>query len=248
MDTEVKALDIAKMIDVSLLRPDMPPQEVLAGCRLAREYDCISVCVKPCDVSLSFEALKGSDVLTTTVIGFPHGSNVTEVKLKEAGIAIDQGCAEIDVVLNIGRLKGGDNAYIEEEVKAITDYAHGKGAVVKIIFENAYLTEEEKIKACEICVKAGVDFVKTSTGYAGGGATIPDLKLMRSHCPEPIAIKAAGGVRSLEAALMVLAVCGSGCRFGCTRTDQIMKDARAAEAAGTLTLPDPAGLTAFPQG
>jgi len=240
----IKATDIADMIDVSLLRPDMPLAEVLAGCALAREYACVSVCVKPCDVAASYEALKGSAVLTTTVIGFPHGSNVTEAKLKEIELAIDQGCAEVDVVQNIGRVKGGDFAYVEDELQQIVDYAHSRGTIVKIILENAFLTDEEKRKSCEAATRAGADFVKTSTGYASGGATIADLKLMRGAIAPDMQLKAAGGVRSLAAALMVKAVGGS--RFGCTRTEQIMADARQWEAEGRLIVPEPESLTEFP--
>jgi deoxyribose-phosphate aldolase len=224
----------------------MTAEEVVSGCMLAREYDCVSVCVKPCDVESAYKTLEGSNVLTTTVIGFPHGSNLTEVKLKESELAIDQGCAEIDVVQNIGRVKGGDFDYVAKELRAICDYAHSRNVIVKIILENAYLTTEEKVTSCRISEESGADFVKTSTGYANGGATIADLKLMRSTCSPSVRLKAAGGVRSLEAALMVKAVGGS--RFGCTRTEQIMKDARQLEAEGKLILPDPALIEVFPQG
>ena len=206
------------------------------GCLLAKEYDCATVCVKPCDVEISMEILRDTDVLVTTVIGFPHGSNLTEVKLLEAELAIKQGCKELDLVLNIGRLKSGDYDLVENDIRAVCDAAHRSNVIVKVIFENFYLTDDEKIKACQICERAGADFVKTSTGYAGGGATIPDLKLMRSNCSDKIRVKAAGGVRTLDSALAVRSV---GCeRFGATATKAIIEDARKRENEGTLTLPE----------
>ena len=234
--SKVTAKEIAKMIDHSLLKPEMTRQEVVGGCLLAKEYDCATVCVKPCDVVLAEETLRGSDVLVSTVIGFPHGSNLTAVKLVETEIAIAQGCKELDMVLNIGRLKSGDYDLVEEDIRAVCETAHRHGVIVKVIFENFYLSDEEKKVACELSERAGADFVKTSTGYAGGGATIHDLKLMRANCSESVAIKAAGGVRTLDAALAVRAV---GCvRFGATTTKKIVEDARLKEQEGTLQIPD----------
>jgi deoxyribose-phosphate aldolase len=241
---KTSAHDIAKMIDHSLLRPEMTRQEVVDGCLLAKKYDCATVCVKPCDVEIAYEVLKDTDVLTTTVIGFPHGSNLTEVKLKEAEIAIAQGCKEIDMVLNIGRLRSGDNELVEKDIKAVCDYAHSKGVIVKVILENAYLTDEEIARACKLCEKAGADFVKTSTGYAKSGATIPNLKLMRKTCSPKIRIKAAGGVRTIAAALAVRAVGGS--RFGATATAKIVEDAMRMEKEGTLIVPDADSVTELP--
>jgi len=235
-NTKITAMDIAKMIDHSLLRPDMTRQEVIEGCQLAKEYDCATVCVKPCDVDIAMDVLKDTDVLVTTVIGFPHGSTLTEVKVMEAKIALAQGCQELDMVLNFGRLKSGDYDLVENDIRAVCDIAHSFNVIVKVIFENFYLTDDEKINACQICERAGADFIKTSTGYAGGGATIPDLKLMRSNCSEKIRIKAAGGVRTLDGALAVRAV--GGVRFGATATKKIIEDARLREKEGTLVLPD----------
>jgi len=231
-------MDIAKMIDHSLLKPEMTRQEVIEGCLLAKEYDCATVCVKPCDVEAAMEVLKDTDVLVTTVIGFPHGSNLTEVKVMEAELAIKQGCEEIDMVLNIERLKSGDYDLVEKDVHAVCEVAHRSNVIVKVIFENFYLTDDEKIKACQICERAGADFVKTSTGYAGGGATIPDLKLMRSNCSDKVRIKAAGGVRTLDSALAVRAVGVE--RFGATATKIIVEDARLREKEGTLIVPEDA--------
>ena len=240
---KLKAQDIADMIDQSLLNPAFTLDDVRHGCEVAMEYKCVSVCLRPCDILFAKEILKGSDVLLTTVIGFPHGSNPTEVKVAETKLVVDQGCVEVDVVLNIGRLLSGDYDYVEKDLKAVVDAAHEKNALVKVIFENAYLTDEQKIKACEICTKVGADYTKTSTGYAPSGATIHDLKLMRSHTPASMKLKAAGGVRTLNDALLVKAVGGS--RFGCTRTETIMADARAREAAGTLVLPEITDETEF---
>ena len=150
------------MIDHSLLKPEMTRQEVVEGCLLAKQYDCASVCVKPCDVEIANEILKDSDVLVTTVVGFPHGHHLSPVKVMEADIAITQGCEELDLVLNIGRMKSGDYKYVESDIRTVCDFAHRKGVIVKVILENFYLTDEEKVKACEICEIAGADFVKTS--------------------------------------------------------------------------------------
>lgn len=234
--TKVTAKDIAKMIDHSLLRPEMTRQEVIDGCKIAKAYDCATVCVKPCDVEVASEILAGSDVMVTTVIGFPHGSSLTEVKLKEAELALAGGCRELDLVQNIGWLRSGDDELVESDIRAVCELTHSKGAIVKVILENAYLTREEIVRACKICEKAGADFVKTSTGYAPTGATIRDLKLMRASCSPHIRVKAAGGVRTLDAALAVRAVCGS--RFGATATKAIMEDAYRREKDGTLVLPE----------
>jgi deoxyribose-phosphate aldolase len=180
--------------------------------------------------------LRDTDVLVTTVIGFPHGSNLTSVKVFEAEKAIAQGCKELDMVLNIGRLLGGDYEYVEQDIKAVCDTGHASNIIVKVILENAYLTPELIAVACKISEKAGADFVKTSTGYAPSGATISDLKIMRASTSPKVRIKAAGGVRSLNAALAVRAVGGS--RFGCTRTAEIIEDAKKREVEGTLVLPE----------
>ncbi len=236
----VTAHDIAKMIDHSLLNPKFTRQEVEAGCLLAKEYDCATVCVKPCDVELAYSILRDTDVLTTTVIGFPHGSNLTTVKVLETNLAIEQGCKEIDVVLNIGRLMSGDDDLVESDLRAVVEAAHAKGVIVKVIFENAYLTDEQKVKACEICAKVGADYTKTSTGYAPSGATIADLKLMRAHTPAHMKVKAAGGVRTLDDALAVRAV--GTARFGCTTTAVMVSEARTREAKGELVMPNPADV------
>lgn len=232
----ITAKEIAKMIDHSLLKPEMTHQQVVEGCHVAQKYGCASVCVKPCDVEVAMEILKDTDVAVSTVIGFPHGSNLTPIKVAEAELALSQGCTELDMVLNIGRLKSGEDSLVESDIKAVVSVAHAKGAIVKVILENAYLTDEEKIRACKLCESAGADFVKTSTGYAGGGATVPDLKLMRANTSAKVRVKAAGGVRTLDAALAVKSV--GGCRFGCTATTKIMEEAYRREQEGTLIVPE----------
>ncbi len=230
--------DIAKMLDHSLLKPEMSRQTVREGCEVARKYDTASVCVKPCDLSVAAEVLAGTDVKLSTVIGFPHGSNRTDVKVFEAERAMDDGAVELDMVLNIGRLISGDLDLVEADIRAVVDAAHARGVIVKVIFENAYLNEEQKKAACAICTRAGADFVKTSTGYAPTGATIEDLRLMRASCPAHVAVKAAGGVRTLDAVLACRAV---GCtRCGATATQTIVEKAMAREAAGELTETVPA--------
>lgn len=234
--TKVTAKDIAMMIDHSLLNPSFTTQQIIEGCELAKKYGCVSVCVRPCDVELAMSILKDSETMVTTVIGFPHGSNLTEVKVFEAERAIEQGCKEIDVVQNIGWVLSGEYDKAEADIKAVVDIAHAHGVTVKVILENAYLNDEQKIKSCEMIARTGADFTKTSTGYAPGGATIHDLKLMRAHTPPRMSVKAAGGVRKIADALLVRAAGGS--RFGCTRTQTMLEDAIKLEKEGKLVLPE----------
>jgi deoxyribose-phosphate aldolase len=216
---------LAKVIDHSLLRPELTEADVVAGCELADRYHTATVCVKPCHVTLAAELLKDSDVLVSTVVGFPHGSNLTAVKVAEAEKAMDEGALELDMVLNIGQLRSGKIDYVREDVKAICDAAHARGVKVKVIFENAYLTDEEKVIACKLCDEAGADWVKTSTGFAPGGATLEDLRLMRANVGENVQIKAAGGVRTLPALLEVIDVGVTRC--GATATATILDDFKA---------------------
>ena len=224
--------DIAMMIDHSLLRPTLTVSDVKEGLSLAREYQTVSVCVHPCDVKLATEMLKGSPVLVTTVIGFPHGAHTTATKLFEAEEAIKDGAVELDVVLNIGRLLSKDYGYVKEELMAVVQLAHSKNVLVKVIFENCYLTDELIVMACQISQEAGADFVKTSTGFGTGGATIKDLQLMRKSCSPHVQIKAAGGVRTLDAALEVRSVGAN--RFGATATKAILEEAKKRESEGKL--------------
>jgi deoxyribose-phosphate aldolase len=225
------------MIDHSLLNPKFTRQEVEAGCRLASEYECVTVCVKPCDVKLSYSILKDTKAITTSVIGFPHGSNLTEIKVLEARRAIEEGCGEVDMVMNIGRFLSGDYSLVQDDIAAVCEEVHKAKAVLKVILENAYLSGAEIIKACGICAAVKADFTKTSTGYAPYGARISDLKIMRANTPASMQVKAAGGVRQLEDALAVKAVGVT--RFGCTTTAAMIEEARQREKRGELIVPSP---------
>jgi deoxyribose-phosphate aldolase len=228
------ARDIAVMIDHSLLRPDITLDELMAGFELAKQYGVATCCVRPMDVTIARKELAGSVVRVSTVTGFPHGSHTTEVKVFEAAKAMDDGATELDMVLAFGRLKSGDYDYVERDVAAVVEAAHARSAIVKVIFECFYLTDEEKVKACQICEKAGADYVKTSTGYAGGGATLEDVMLMRRSCSPRVSVKAAGGIRNLGATLRYRA---AGARMIGTRsTQEIMEEALKREKEGTLWL------------
>ncbi len=226
------AADIALMIDHSLLRPELTLQDVREGCRLARELTTKSVCVAPCNVRLAAEELAGSPVLVTTVIGFPHGYQATEVKCAEARRALDEGAAELDMVLNIGWLRSGAFDRVEQDIRSVVELAHQRGRIVKVILENCYLDDGQKVEGCRIAERAGADFVKTSTGFASGGSTLEDLRLMRRTVGPRVQVKAAGGVRTLDAALAVRATGAT--RFGATATRAIIEEARRREQAGTL--------------
>lgn len=214
--------ELAKVIDHSLLKPELTEQDVIEGCKLAAKYKTATVCVKPCHVKLSAEVLKDTGVIVSTVIGFPHGSNLTAIKVAEAELAMNDGALELDMVLNIGQLRSGRAEEVGADIKAVVDAAHVRGVKVKVIFENAYLNEEQKVLACKLSEAAGADWVKTSTGYAPSGATIEDLQLMRANVSEKVQIKAAGGVRTLDA---LLAVIDAGVtRCGATATAAIMDE------------------------
>ena len=232
--------DIAKAIDHSLLRPELDDAFVEDGCRLALEYDVASVCVRPADVARAKAILAGSDVAVGTVIGFPHGNHRTQTKVFEAVRALGDGAAELDMVIQIGALKSGRDADVQADIAAVVDVAHASGAIVKVIFENAYLTDDEKIRACRLSEAAGADFVKTSTGFAPGGATHDDLRLMRANTSPHVQVKAAGGVRTLDALLEVMALGTS--RIGATATKAIIDDFRARKA-GTAPVATAAAAT-----
>jgi len=217
-------LDIAKMIDHSLLQPTLTDDELEAGCRLALEYDVASVCIKPYYLKRCAEILAGSTVKASTTIGFPHGGHTTRIKLLEAQEALDHGCQELDMVVNIGKVLSGDWPFVRADIQAVVDAAHARGQIVKVIFENCYLMDEHKIRLCEICGEVGADFVKTSTGYGSGGATQDDLKLMRKHSPAAVQVKAAGGVRTFDALLEVRALGVS--RVGASRTAEMLDECR----------------------
>jgi deoxyribose-phosphate aldolase len=217
-------LDIAKMIDHSLLNPVLTDGELEDGCRLARKYDVASACVKPYFLKRCAELLAGSNVAASTVIGFPHGGHRTAVKVSEAEVALRDGGTELDMVVNIGKVLSGDWDHVLEDIRAVVDVTGAGGGIVKVIFENCYLEDGHKIRLCEICAEVGADFVKTSTGYGSGGATIADLKLMRKHSPPHIRVKAAGGIRTLDALLEVREIGVS--RSGATRTAEMLDECK----------------------
>ncbi len=223
--------DIAKTIDHSLLRPELDDAFVEDGCRLAARYDVASVCVRPADVRRAKAILEGTDVAVGTTIGFPHGNHETATKVFEARQALADGATELDMVLQIGALKSGRDQDVEDDIRAVVEVAHAAGAIVKVIFENAYLTDEEKIRACHLTEAAGGDFVKTSTGFAPSGATHDDLRLMRANTSPHVRVKAAGGVRTLDALLDVMALGVT--RIGATATEAIILDFRARKAGAS---------------
>ena len=222
---DVTERQLAKTIDHSLLKPELDDAFIEDGCRLAAEYDVASVCVRPSDVTRARAILDGTDVAVGTVIGFPHGDSTTETKVFEAREAIADGAAELDMVINIGALRSGRDADVQADIAAVVEVGHASGAIVKVILENAYLTDDEKVRGCQLAEAAGADFVKTSTGYAPGGATHEDLALMRRTVSPHIQVKAAGGVRTLDDLLAVMALGVT--RIGATQTKPILDDYRA---------------------
>jgi deoxyribose-phosphate aldolase len=214
---------LAKTIDHSLLRPELTLTDVREGCELAARYDVASVCVRPADVSFAAELLAESSVAVGTVVGFPHGSNTTATKVFEAERALADGAIELDMVINIGWLRSGEDSRVGEDIGAVVDAA-GEGTIVKVILENAYLNEDEKVCGYRLAEAAGANYVKTSTGFAPGGATIEDLKLMRATVSPKVKVKAAGGVRTLDGLLEVMAIGVD--RIGATQTAPILDDYR----------------------
>ncbi len=226
---------ISKIIDHSLLHPQLTDQELQAGCLLARQYEVASVCIKPYAVPLAREILTKSQVKVGTVIGFPHGGNQLEIKIKEAERALADGAEELDMVINIGKVLSAEWSYITEEIRTINNILVEKNGILKVIFENDFLTDiNYKLKLCEICNQQAVAFVKTSTGYGFvkqkngnynySGATDSDLVLMRSNCNKSIQIKAAGGIRTLDDLLRVKALGVT--RVGTTSTEKILHEAK----------------------
>ena len=218
---------VAKTIDHSLLKPELTIRDVLAGCELAARYDVASVCCRPLDVLRCSDALPGTDVAVGTVVGFPHGSNLTKTKVFEAQQAMEQGAVELDMVIAIGMLRSGEVGYVRDDIAAVVEAA-GEDAIVKVILENAFLTDDEKVTGCKLVEEAGAAYVKTSTGYAPSGATLEDLRLMRRTVSPAIKVKAAGGVRTLDALIDCL---NAGIdRCGATATATIIDDLRARQS------------------
>ncbi len=226
--------DLAKMLDHSLLQPTLTDADLEKGCQLARAYDVATVCIKPYAVAAAKEWLKGSDVGVCTVIGFPHGSHLTKIKVLEAQAAMADGAIELDMVVNIGKVKSGEWNYVKKDIGDVVDAAHRGKALVKVIFENSMLDTAQKIKLCEICGEVGADWVKTSTGYGDGGATDEDLQLMRKHSPASVQVKAAGGVRTFERLLAVRQIGVT--RVGATATPAILSDCRKVLGLAPITV------------
>jgi deoxyribose-phosphate aldolase len=232
---------LAKMIDHSLLRPELNDEQVHEGLQLALRYDCATVCVRPSDADTAATVLAGSSVLPSSVVGFPHGDSSTAVKIYETRDLLRRGIKEVDMVLNIGKLISRQFQYVESEITQIAAACHESGAILKVIFENAYLADDLKIIAGKICKRSEADFVKTSTGFAPSGYTREDLLLMKRIVKDRCRVKAAGGVRSLETALEVYQ-CGCD-RFGATQTAKILDDWKqtlAGAAAATVSEAAPA--------
>jgi deoxyribose-phosphate aldolase len=221
--------DVAKTIDHSLLKPELDDQFVEAGCRLAAQYDVASVCVRPRDVARAHKLLAGTDVAVGTVIAFPHGSSKTETKVFESRLALQDGARELDMVIDIGALISGNDKYVQDQIAEVVEVAHAGGALVKVILENAYLTDEQKVRACRLVEAAGADYVKTSTGFAPTGATLEDLKLMRKSVSSRIGVKAAHGIRTLDALLEVMQVGVT--RVGATQTAAMLDDFKSRKAS-----------------
>ncbi|MCM8710997.1 deoxyribose-phosphate aldolase [Clostridium sp. SYSU_GA19001] len=205
----MKKEELAKFIDHTILKPEASEEQIRKVCEEALKYRFASVCINPCHVSLVASLLKGSSVKVCTVIGFPLGANSSKIKAFETSEAIKEGAEEVDMVINIGKLKDGCYDYVKEDIKAVVEAAKGK-ALTKVIIETCLLTDEEKVTACKLAKEAGADFVKTSTGFSSGGATEADIKLMRQTVGEEMGVKASGGVRSYEEAVKMI-------RAGATR-------------------------------
>ena len=222
MSFELTYEAIAKRIDHSLLGPALSTADLEAGCRLAIRYGVASVCIKPVAVALASRLLKGSDVAVGTTIGFPPGGHATAVKVFESRQAMADGATELDMVINIGQAKGGEWDAVRADIAAVTNAAHDGGSIVKVIFENCFLNDDQKVRLCQICGEVGADYVKTSTGYGTGGATMDDLRLMRRSAPPHVKLKAAGGIRTLDGMIEAARV---GCdRIGASRTAEILDE------------------------
>ena len=217
---EITYESIAKRIDHALLSPTMTAEEMVQGCQLAALYEVATVCIKPHAVGLAVRTLAGSTVKVGTVVGFPLGGQTIASKVFETAEAIESGASEVDMVVNIGEVRSGNWVHIEAEIRQITEEARKRRATLKVIFETCYLSDEQKIRLCEICSKIQVDYVKTSTGFGTGGATAADLILMRRHTPSNIKLKASGGIKDLETAIEF---CELGAeRLGLSRTSEIL--------------------------
>lgn len=216
--------DLSKMIDHSLLNPALTVEQLEAGIQLAIAYEVGSVCILPYYHKRCVELLAGTTVAPSSTVGFPHGGNTTQTKLIEAEQLIDDGCLELDMVSNISAVLSGNWKMVESEIDAIVKLSHAAKRRVKVIFENCYLKDEQKIQLCKICCEVGADWVKTSTGYGTGGATLEDLQLMLDNVQSPVQVKAAGGIRDCDALIKVRDMGVT--RVGSSKTAEILDDAR----------------------
>jgi deoxyribose-phosphate aldolase len=212
---------LAKFIDHTLLKPEATSEQIEALCKEAKEYGFASVCINPCRVKLASELLRDTDVKVCTVVGFPLGATTPEVKAFEAKNAVENGASEVDMVMNIGAMKEKDYDLVEKDIRAVVEAVAGK-AVVKVILENCLLEKDEIKKACEICVKAGADFVKTSTGFNKSGATVEDVKLMKEAVKDKAGVKAAGGIRDMVTARAMIEAGAS--RLGTSSSIKIISE------------------------
>jgi deoxyribose-phosphate aldolase len=216
--------DVARSIDHALLRPELTDRELEAGCKLAVQYAVASVCILPYYLARAVDLVRGSTVVASTVIAFPHGGQATSVKLVETARALEDGAEELDVVVNISKVVSGDFAYVRSELGAIANLVHGRAKKLKVIFENSYLNEGQKAALCAIAGEIRADWAKTSTGFSSGGATSEDVRLMRARCPEHVQIKASGGIHDLDTLLAFRALGAT--RVGTSRTRDILEDCR----------------------
>ncbi|MSR32665.1 MAG: deoxyribose-phosphate aldolase [Gemmataceae bacterium] len=214
--------NISKMIDHSLLSPSLTVDDLEKGISLALAYDVASVCIMPYYLKRCADLLQGSGVKASTTIGFPQGGHATAMKKAEAELAIAEGCEELDMVVNISQVLASRWDYVREDIRAVIEPAHRAGRKVKVIFENCFLQAEHKIQLCKICGELGADWVKTSTGYGSGGATIEDLQLMRAHSPAHVQVKAAGGIRDFPAVLKMRELGVT--RVGASKTKEILDE------------------------
>ena len=215
---------ISKMIYNALLKPTLTTSDLEAGCLMARAYNVASVCIMPFAVKKCAELLAGSGVVPSTTIGFPHGASAISSKVEQSRVALADGCAELDMVINISKALSGDWDYVRSEIEAVVDVAHVAAGRVKVIFETCYLSNRDKLQLCEICGQLGADWVKTSTGYGSGGATHEDLTLMCGTVPKTVQVKASGGIRSLDSLLSVREIGVT--RIGTSSTQAILDEAR----------------------
>ncbi|MBN1460515.1 MAG: deoxyribose-phosphate aldolase [Armatimonadetes bacterium] len=215
--------EVANVIDHSLLHPALADGELEQGCRSAAGWKVASVCIKPHFVARARGLLQDSGVRTGTTVGFPHGGQAISVKVAEAKTALGQGAQELDMVINIGKAKGGDWSYLEDEIGALVETVHNEAGLIKIIFENCYLVDEEKRQLCRICRRLGADFIKTSTGFGTGGATDEDLRLMLEEAGGEMRVKAAGGVRTYADIARVMSLGVK--RVGASQTEKILAHA-----------------------